>query len=263
MWFEDVMRATDRAALEAMIVAMADNVNFYGAADSTGAIYCLGDSLTYGQTASVISTTTPVNPAGTTYPCKVQSLLNTNLKAVDVCQTGQPGQLINQLANVQAGQNTSFLGQMAGFGSPQRRAAGKADVMVLWCGVNDLANNRTAVQTIADLTTGVQTLKASGAKVVLATIIPCTGFYTTIKETYRLAVNNAIRAGLGQDLTLDFSLIADPGNAGYLCFQNPSGGADNITDNATYYSDGVHLTDLAYGLVGTTVYNGLVNAGFV
>lgn len=99
--------------------------------------------------------------------------------------------------------------------------------LFLMAGINDIANeSRTSAQVITDLTTLVSTAKADGFKVVVFTILPRNGNFSTWNSTfegYRLAVNQAIRSNqLGATRVADFETVV----------QNPS--------DTNYYIDGLH-----------------------
>ncbi|MEU8581250.1 SGNH/GDSL hydrolase family protein [Streptomyces abikoensis] len=89
-----------------------------------------------------------------------------------------------------------------------------ARTVVVFEGVNDIRAGTTGDEVIATLKRIAATAHERGMRVAVATIAPCGGFFdcTAEAESYRVAVNRHIRAGLGlYDAVFDFdSAIRDP-----------------------------------------------------
>ncbi len=95
----------------------------------------------------------------------------------------------------------------------------------------------TAAQIQADITTGVTNMTSAGYIAVVRTILPRTGL-TAAQETMRTTVNTWLRANY---LSIGASAISDVDANANL--SNPA--------NATYYADGIHLTNAGYTIVAT------------
>lgn len=258
-----------RRAIETLIqdATLADTVTlFTGATDSTGQIICLGDSLTFGQNASTVTATTPANPVATSYPGRLQNYLNAGSKTVDVVPLGLSGQTLVDLVTPQGAATTSYLQDWCAHLSPARQAAGLADVLALWAGVNDITTGISLATMQATALTAVAMVHSAGGKISMQTTIPWAGYFGTAQETQRLAWNAWLLANTaGFDLVIDMSQIADPGNGGYHPYQDPSGGSDTVTTNLLYYHTVAdpHQTDLGYDLIGHNVYTRYVAAGWI
>lgn len=110
-------------------------------------------------------------------------------------------------------------------------------VITVLIGANDLGGDDTAEEYIALLWQYVATLKASGAKVALSTVLPTYWAdypqITTRHNTKRIAVNAAIRAAVGTriDAVIDYAADSDIGT-------------DAAATNRIWYQDGIHPTEL-------------------
>ncbi|MFF4160763.1 GDSL-type esterase/lipase family protein [Streptomyces sp. NPDC001678] len=89
-----------------------------------------------------------------------------------------------------------------------------ARTVVVFEGVNDIRAGTTADEVIATLDRIAATAHERGLRVAVATVAPCGGFFdcTAEAESYRVAINRHIRAGLGlYDAVFDFdAAIRDP-----------------------------------------------------
>lgn len=89
-----------------------------------------------------------------------------------------------------------------------------ARAVVVFEGVNDIRAGTTADEVIATLKRIAATAHERGMRVAVATVAPCGGFFdcTAEAESYRVAINRHIRAGLGlYDAVFDFdAAIRDP-----------------------------------------------------
>ncbi|MEU1783347.1 SGNH/GDSL hydrolase family protein [Streptomyces abikoensis] len=89
-----------------------------------------------------------------------------------------------------------------------------ARTVVVFEGVNDIRAGTTGDEVIATLKRIAATAHERGMRVAVATIAPCGGFFdcTDEAESYRVAVNRHIRAGLGlYDAVFDFdAAVRDP-----------------------------------------------------
>lgn len=265
LWLADALLAADRAAIEVMVAdeTLSDNVDLYRQADSKGLILCLGDSLTFGTQSSAPSVTVPVDPTGTGYPPTLQKLINAQSLKIDVINRGTPSIAGVECCTVLSGQTHTYADHLAAMCSPARRAAGYREVVIIRLGANDVSGSNTAALESA-LAAGVASFQAAGARVGICTIIPLGGWFGTSSETERLAVNSwMLGGGSGADLVFDLSQVFDAGG-GVFPYRDPSGGSDTVTTNTTYYNaDGIHSTDLSYGLTGTYIFNQLFAAGLL
>lgn len=126
-----------------------------------------------------------------------------------------------------------------GNGLIQRLAADLAlhpAVVTVLIGANDLGGAESVDSWLASLWSYSAAVKATGAKVVICTVlpiyIPSNPTYTTIHNSRRVIANAAIRAAVGTRIDAVVDFAADP-------VMGPDGAA---RDNSLYI-DGVHPTD--------------------
>lgn len=117
---------------------------------------------------------------------------------------------------------------------------------VLWAGTNDIAGGATAAATHANLRSCWATMKANGARVVAVNIIKRAMFDAGM-ETKRQAVNALIAADVGTlcDALVDVSARAEFSDTG----------------DATYFTDGTHLTSAGYAIVAALVKSAIDSLG--
>jgi len=109
---------------------------------------------------------------------------------------------------------------------------GNRIVFISW-GTNDFnVGFRTDAQVYADLQSYCALVRAAGGKVIVATVLPATGFDVT-REAYRVAYNDSVRTNWASfaDGLCDFA-------------SNSIMGAANAEDDATLYPDGLHPSRL-------------------
>jgi hypothetical protein len=112
------------------------------------------------------------------------------------------------------------------------------NIVVLWGGVNDhYSNGSSAAQIFAMLSSYASHLQSLGWRVIICTETDANGYAAKKNE-----INGYIRAGW----TTFASGIAD-------LAADPRIGADGAYTNATYFADGVHMTDAGQTLVGGIV----------
>ncbi|WP_079570781.1 SGNH/GDSL hydrolase family protein [Bradyrhizobium erythrophlei] len=177
------------------------------------AIWCLGDSLTYGTNA--------VNPIGG-YPSQLQAAYG---MAASVLNYGVAGTTVAQIDANSATYNDL---------DPKYFTR---SVYVGWGGTNDIQAGTSGATTHASLVTMFNNRRAAmpTEKLVVVTCM-ARGPFTGAQETERLALNTLIRANWATyanalvDVTTDARL------------QTPT--------NTTYFAgDTIHLTDAGYGVV--------------
>lgn len=242
--------ATIRAALDVLLVDANLGLlpSTFASSDSVGNCPIIGDSFVAGNTGTGITTsiTTPIQKTATFFPAYVQAAVDTASKPIDCYALGTGGYTLAQLLA------DGVFDRACGHMSALRRAAGFFDGLVSQAATNDLAAGATALAIEANVTTIVGKVHAAGGKIVLVTVIPRGGFYTTAKEAERLALNAWYRTNsVGADA------IADP--CANAAFADPSGGSDTITTNLAFYTnDGIHPNS-----GGTAVYGPIVGAAVV
>lgn len=115
--------------------------------------------------------------------------------------------------------------------------------LIAWAGTNGMTiAGHTAAQEYADLVTYVQARLVAGwdaEKIVIPTMLPRSGFSETVRGDYNAAI------------------VADAENLGYIVarldLDDDIGGAGDEA-NATYFYDGVHLTDAGHARVAAILY---------
>lgn len=116
--------------------------------------------------------------------------------------------------------------------------AGQNIVVCHACGTNDLqGGNRTDVQLRADTEGVCLLMRADGAKVIVSTILPATGF-SAPREAYRVAYNNWLRA--------NWPTFADGLDDRAA---HPIVGAAGAPVIGSLYSDGLHVARYGYTLI--------------
>ncbi|MEK7602223.1 MAG: peptidoglycan-binding protein [Patescibacteria group bacterium] len=138
----------------------------------------------------------------------------------------------------------------------------KPKVFTVFIGANDLTSYSSATAFTNALFSYVATIKATGAKVAVATILPQqianASANNALHNTRRVEANNIIRAAVGGKIDGVIDFAADP-----------TMGPDSAAANTTLYYDGLHPTDgnsagtggqnklaLVYGPVVNALLNG-------
>lgn len=128
---------------------------------------------------------------------------------------------------------------------------GPGDVAIIWEGINDMgAGGKTGTQAYNNLVTISNNVRATGAKSIILDVIPAnlTGTYPDW-ETERVICN-----GL---LNTNQSTICD--RLVKLTSLSAFNAANDYLDTTYYHTDQIHLNDVGYDLVGTTVYNAIAS----
>ena len=112
----------------------------------------------------------------------------------------------------------------------------KPAVMTVLIGANDLGGATSAEAWLDALWTYVAAIKATGAKVVVGTVLPLkfpgNPTFTATHNSRRATVNAAIRAAVGAKIDAVADFAADP-----------LMGPDAAATDARLYGDGIHPTD--------------------
>ncbi len=261
---KDSLQANDRAAIEAFLAAIGDAVSLYDQPDSTGLILCLGDSRTYGSDGSAPSVTVPVSTSGSGWYSRLQSLINTTTALkVDVVNRGTASMTGIDAYTPQSGHTYSYVQDVCAMLSNARRLRGFPEIVIVGLGTNDIAGPAPPTPNITSMLASIiASVHAAGAKAVIWTIPPVTGFFGGSNESDRLTVNTWILANTGgADLVIDCRDAVD----GTTHFFRDPGASDVVTDNATYYVQavGIHFTDLANSRFGDLFFNRLVAKNFL
>ncbi len=199
----------------------------YSANHGQRLIYCGGDSLTAGTGST----------GGQTYPAQLLAMYSE--PAMRVNNAGQANATAVD-ADTTADSSADTLVTAGG------NYYGCDDLIaVMWAGTNDIHFGADDTDTYANIVAMCENRQTSGwtstnrARVAVCTIIARSSFDAT-KETYRQSVNTSIRnnyAGFA-DVLVDLADDARLSDA----------------EDATYFSDGVHLTNTGYGVVADLVY---------
>jgi lysophospholipase L1-like esterase len=190
-------------------------------------VVCDGDSLTYG-TGAVHGTSD--------YPTLMTALLNTNYWSVGG-NLGVAGQPVGPV-----GTNPSMLyaaAQGGGIDSLYNGALAN-NVCCCWGGNNDIRLGADAPTTLARIQAYCAGRKAKGWKVLVFTILPCTGSgYSATFEAVRNALNIALRATWHTfaDGLVD---VAADSRIGVL---------GEEAQTTYYYTDRIHLNATGYAIV--------------
>lgn len=191
-------------------------------------IVCIGDSLTQGFEAS--------GPAAA-YPSILKNTFSSNNAIVNA---GIPGiGVVDGSGGFASGANTRadwanlFLSQAS------------KNICVFWLGTNDLGSAVTAASTYSGLSTAISAAKTAGYKVAILTCIDRRdqGAGQTTYNAQRVLLNASINSNsAGADIVIDVASLIQFTNA----------------TNLTYYQgDTVHLTDLGYSIIGSSVASGI------
>lgn len=113
-----------------------------------------------------------------------------------------------------------------------RRISGERNVYAVWAGVNDiLSGGKTGAQAYASVDSIRQKIQANGDLAVGITMTPgSSGGVNTQRTTFN---SSMLAAGAGWDAVVDTTGTPNLENSG----------------NATYFPDGLHLSDAAYALL--------------
>lgn len=110
-------------------------------------------------------------------------------------------------------------------------------IVFLQLGTNDIGSySNTSANVITNLNSFVTTIKNTGAKCIVATILPSTN-YTTIQQGYISDVNNYLKSSWQ-------SIPADG-----LCDFTTQPIMSSTPTTLPYYNDGLHPTELGYSLL--------------
>lgn len=129
-------------------------------------------------------------------------------------------------------------------------SATSKNVVIFWEGINDIwfgSNDTTAYN---NLKSYCQDRVNHGWKVVLGTLTPATR-YSGTQETYRMSVNTMIRDAKAANETW-LHAVADVGGDATI-------GVTGAAASATYYSDGLHLTNAGHAIASTYFKDALLS----
>jgi hypothetical protein len=127
----------------------------------------------------------------------------------------------------------------------------KANVASLGCGTNDYTGGRTTTATYADIVSFVAAAKATGYTVVVNTLPSAQRFDTVPGDAWRTDLNSKITGGA----VTNGYLVADEAS-------DPDIGCKTCYLNATYFTDGTHMTTAGWNIKGGYTYTILVSLGF-
>ena len=209
-------------------IAGLDTLLTYGANEygltkntETNKVIFIGDSLTYGTGGTL----------GDGYPDKFMSAKN--IAGLHSYMFGTFGFTAQDMNSV------SRLAEINTIG-------GSNAIAIVWIGTNDLSASRMAAQVLTDLTAICNSIRSTGTRVIVSTIIASSAL-TAGKETERTTLNSSIVSG--------YTVFADA-----LCDLAADARLSNYSDTTYYDVGGVHLKDAGYTVVKdlvTAVYNTL------
>jgi lysophospholipase L1-like esterase len=185
----------------------------YGITERTKQVICWGDSLTYGQGAGL----------GSGYPEQVGTLLGSSW---GIANCGFSSQTVSSM-------NTYKTYDI----QPQYDSSKSKNIVIVWLGTNDINAGTSDATAYASYKSLASALQGYGFYVIAATIIKRSTFDAS-KETERGVFNTALMA---ETLVSSggFNARIDPGS--HASLQN--------TADATYYTDGTHLTAAGYAVI--------------
>jgi hypothetical protein len=124
-------------------------------------------------------------------------------------------------------------------------------VASLGCGTNDYTNGRTTVATYADILSFVAAAKATGFTVIVNTLPSAQRFADSTGNTWRVDLNGRIAGGA----VANGYLVADEAS-------DPNIGCQTCYLDATYFTDGTHMTTAGWAIKGNYTYLLLQSLGF-
>lgn len=230
----DVGTATG-AALDATIAAALDGFEGGAAALPPNVVF-EGDSQMGTGSVATLSPTA----FGDTMPAFVVAGIDPRATLANVANFGA------QVSQMDA----SYATQIEPLFSP-----GKANVLVLWGGTNDLSlGGATAAAVLASTASLVAKARATGFTVVTGTLLPRTDGSKPVNfDANRATINAALRAN-ADGIYGDY--IADPAADTRI-------GDDADSDDTRYYSDKLHMTARGYSVVADSFRAALAEAGVV
>jgi lysophospholipase L1-like esterase len=190
----------------------------------------LGDSLTAGNQTSPVA-------VANTYPNQALTTLGAgNAKAV----AAKSGMRLDQ---IQAAYLADTLRYVTAMGRPANLC------VTVWGGTNDLAAGASAATVLSRLEAICAPLKTAGAKVNVLSCIANNGL-TSPQNTERVSFNTSLNSAF-PTATAYTRVYAAAGGTTWADTLTDVAANPNLTDpsNATYFSDGTHLTTLGYGQV--------------
>jgi lysophospholipase L1-like esterase len=204
--------ASDLPDIDRTAVRSSLNTNHAITENPTDRVIYVGDSIT------VVSSTASPNHYG--YPKMADAINGHSYHSYNVAGGGQR-------IEIQLSQYANQVGNILSAYSDNR-------VVVIAYGTNDISQGRTAAQIRADVESYCASIRGSGSKVVVGTILPATG-HTSPMQTERDTYNAGIRA--------DWATFAD----GLMDFAaDPTMGPQAAASNTSLYPDGLHPSRLGH-----------------
>ena len=174
-----------------------------------------GDSITEGADASQFNN----------WPRLVENLNIRPSKFFNVAKSG--GTTATQIASISKWDSKVF------------DSTAPYNIVNIFMGTNDLGAGATGAAIYSNLETYIADVVSSGYDFILYTTLPRSSFIDNSKETERQAYNALIRENW---MSLGALTLVDFDEEGFI-------GLESTVQNAAYYSDGTHPTDLGYSII--------------